>query len=115
MVAEQNIPGTGAVPIHEGVMLSQKSSWRVRASRPPRRAPDEAACRGERGFRARTVRPAALGEVPPAAASAAELGTSGLDQLDRAYNSTPSPLYARARAHLERGLTPPPRAGGEHG
>jgi hypothetical protein len=59
---------------------------------------DGAACRGERGFRARTVRPAALGEVPPAAASAAELGDPGLDQLDRAYNSTRSPLYARARA-----------------
>jgi hypothetical protein len=57
-------------------------------------------------FRARTVPPAAPGEVPPAAASAAELGDPGLDQLDRAYNSTRSPLYARARAHLERGLTP---------
>jgi hypothetical protein len=67
--------------------------------------PDEATCRGDRGFRARTVRPAALGEVPPAAASAAELGNPGPDQLDRAYKFH-ALAALRQGAHLERGLTP---------
>jgi hypothetical protein len=73
---------------------------------------DEAACRGERGFRARTVQRAALGEVPPAAASAAELGDPGLNPRRALAAGTVKKFLARHHStHCAR-LRVPLRRGG---
>jgi hypothetical protein len=55
--------------------------------------------RGQRGLGTRSVRPAALGEIGPAApAFAAQLGDAGLDQLDRGLAGSAREDCARNRS-----------------